>query len=80
MMAQAKEAALDEKRERLRRFFGDTQFRGAQEERIDARGCRVIPCFEFTCILRRSGRTIYIPSIYSIMVAGEGFEPTTDRL
>ena len=37
MMAQVKEAALDEKRERLRRHFGDTQFRGAQEERIDAR-------------------------------------------
>lgn len=37
MMAQAKEAALDGKRESLRRCFGDTQFRGAQEERIDAR-------------------------------------------
>ena len=37
MMAQAKEAALDEKRESWRRYFGDTQFRGEQEERIDAR-------------------------------------------
>lgn len=36
MMAQAKETALAEKRERLRRYFGAIQVRGAQEERIYA--------------------------------------------